>query len=247
MTQHLGMVGMGVTDTPVEPVTPATIFGEDLLAWYDNTVLESLNLVNVEGTFHCNSMEDLSGNGFTMDWGSLSGGPVHGTHAMNGEDVLHFANSRLSCESLIVSQPHTLFFIHKLDGDELSSTQAAFDGISDTGRALFATRVSGDDYLMGAGVNLTSSTSRNTNYNYFTCLYNGSSSYMRMNGVDVSVGSDVGTQNISDGLLLGARNDGQLRFYGNLPILCVVQGVQSTEDIEAMETYLANRITTPEE
>lgn len=191
---------------------------------------------------------DQSGTGNNVTQGTGANQPAYVTNAIGGRPAIQTSGSQNLANALnIVSQPDTVFFVgfaQSITG----STQAAFDGNSAvaTSRQVFqvAATTTARDYAGTAvdtdvsaivGASLANVTLVHTS------VFNGASSFFRLNGV-LYKSANPNTGNLDAGIVLGMGGPGGGGTWGGyLAEYIVYSGARSAAEIQAVERYLGAR------
>lgn len=209
----------------------------NLYGWWD---FSDLATITKDGVNRVSQVNDKSGNSRHLT--QITGGdqPLWVDNDQNGLDVIDFAGSRFleTATWVALSQPIT-YFIALLMPVNGGVDKAIVDSISNT--SLVYKQTTDNRFLEFAGDNMgfTEAGIQGTN-KYLTCIFDGTSSKYRVNGVHKNTeGTTVGT-GTNNGLLVGAR-DGIM--YSNTKIFEVIfiNGSPSAVEITKTETYLANK------
>lgn len=160
------------------------------------------------------------------------------TNIINGLPAVRFDGSKLSVSfGSTKTQPNTIFIVCS---QELTSYRYVFEGDGASSRHGFG-RINGGDTMdlyagtlvVGAGQAVP------TGVHLWTTLFNGGSSYVRKDGVQVSTGN-VGSQS-PGGFTLGSKYDGLDSMVGYVAEVLFFNAELSGTDRDAVETYLMNK------
>jgi hypothetical protein len=156
---------------------------------------------------------DRSGNGRTLTQATAGNRPTLVTNQINGRPAIRFvgANSTYLATAAFTStpQPVTFWLVAKWNS---TSTAFPFDGIT-SGDRLAALNISTTDVAAYAG-SFFQATVSYTSWNTYVFIFNGASSKMRVNGVQVATG-DPGANAIT-GVTLGAAFNMSAPWDGDL-------------------------------
>ena len=208
---------------------------DDLVGWWDTTKIDGLADGAAVGTW-----PDSSGLGrhAAQTTGSLQ--PTYQTGELNGHPVVRFdgtddylATAAFASEP----QPHTVFVISRL-GTAIV-TRYLLDGIVTTDRhALFLNASSQIEAF--AGVSNLGDTATAGQVAVYAVTYNGASSGIWKNGVDVSGVGNVGGQALT-GLTIGGRFNGVETLDGDVGEVIVYDRALTTAERQAVEQYLMTK------
>jgi hypothetical protein len=228
--QGLRVVGSGSSS-----FTPASL-GASLLAWYKADAGTSST---VDGTA-LSAWNDQSGNGKNFAQATGANQPLYKAAIQNGLPVVRFdgSNDFMDAATVSASQPDTIWLVAKsaIGG---GSGHNALDGISSR-QAVYQDAAAGAFIAYFAGVTVPSAVAWGTTaFHYISALFNGASSVLRSDGVQISTG------NPSSGALTGLRvggadGSGTNQWNGDIGEIVIASGDQ-TAQFSNMETYLKNR------
>ena len=116
--------------------------------------------------------------------------------------------------------------------------QAMIDGTG-TDRHVIYKRGTADNWTIFGGIEVISSTPADTNWHIFTAVFNGASSFLRLDGTQIMAGN-VGTaalvgtttNSFANGLFEGGGDRGEQLTYNN---------EVNTANIAVIENYLSNK------
>jgi len=218
--------------------TPPDI--SDLTGWWDisdsTTVTEAGGLVS--------QWDDKSGNSYNLIQTTTAQKPTLLTADQNGLDTLSFvytgsggSYSMAIASATIATQPLTML-VALLSGDGSTSGQCNVYGAGGTRCDYYDfTASESDRHRIYGGVQLKYNEDIGHQWNQLTNLYNGASSYMRVNGTE-KVSGNAGTSSQAD-LALGSDNDGnQSLKYGE--IICYDKELSASE-LTSVENYLKDK------
>ena len=234
-TDNGGLTGTGTITVNVTDVfEPSDIAG--LLAWLEAS---SGTFQDIGGTIPAlagNTVarwNDRSGNGNNFTQGTATARPTVAT--VSSKTVINFATNDLLVRSTITgqNQPVTIYIMGKQG--VATANEYILDGFDNTNRYalyVFSTTV----LQMFAGTGLNSSAVYNNNEHILTANYNGASSLLFQDNVQVASGS-AGAQN-APGLTLGARNGGSNFWNGYIKALLVYSGSHNVTQRTQVYNYL---------
>ena len=221
-------------------VTPATIFGANLIAWYrsDQGLYKDAGITPVsadgDAVYQWN---DLSGNNYHLIQVTLANRPTWKTGQINGQPTVRFNGSSnfLLCSAITsLPQPFSVIFVCKP-----SSTVGftMFDGVSSSNRAKINS--SSSTWQLFVTSTLTGPT-QTTNWVVLNTLFNNASSGLHINGNSDTTGAVGAAQNLT-GITIGnnyALNAGY--FPGDIPEIIIASGNSLTLKSQA-DTYCDGR------
>lgn len=207
-------------------------FTTGLAAWYDASQISGV----ADGA-SLTSWPDLSGNGITLSTARTVYPTFYKTTSaflVNGlPSVLMGASAGIGTASLggigISAQPDTVFLVFKLSG-LVSGNSRVYDCAGGS-RQLFEAD-STNQYGLFAGANATGGTTA-LGVHYVTAIYNGASSVMRVDGVNITLSGSPGTNNVTGPLLGGGSLNGQICEAA------LFSGALSSANYGSIESYLA--------
>lgn len=231
------MQRLPVGSAPVSPVLTG------LKLWLDSSDIATLFQdtgfivpVSADGQT-VKGQKDKSGNNYHVT--EATNAPIYKASIQNGLGVVRFdgINNRLRQSTGAMSQPYTLFLVGK--ANNIGSTNMGFfDGF--TNRSEFYYGLSNTTLSAHSGATIQSAPAQAPGaWHYFTVTFNGASSIIRQNGIQVANGN-AGTQSIT-GFTIGAAqllaeflngDIGEILFYDPSP---------SDTDRDSNEAYLANK------
>ena len=183
--------------------------------------------------------EDQSGQSNDASQATTSKKPLLKTGIVNGRDVVRFdgADDWLKTGSFARSQPsHVFAVIQQISWtgeDRLWDSVSAVNGLM-----AYQWSVSpGLKMYSGAGLGDNSGLAIGT-FGVLSCLYNGASSVLRINGNEQTGNAGA---NAGNGITLGAAQVLTVSMNGDFAELLVYDAALSTADRQAMETYLNAR------
>ncbi len=173
---------------------------------------------------------DQSGN----DFGPTTGTATAVANVKNGHQVVRFNGTTdflRTGTAHNVAQPDTICVAFQSTND-----QRIFDGSTADFRQL-AQRFNNWGYYAGNGVE--SGAANDTRWYVLTCVFNGASSKLRANGVDILAGNP-GSLSI-DLITLGADNAGASPLAGDIAEVLVLPAALSAGSIGDVEGYLNDK------
>lgn len=199
-----------------------------LEAWYAADSLTGLNDNDLVTT-----LSDLSGNGRHATQSNALKRPIYRTNIINGKPIIMgsgYTRALSTTFSSALPQPVTWFVVTRIlgDGSVIDSVTSTPRQRLDRNSAIF--RMHGSSNVLAGG--------NTTAFRYVTMHYNGSSSYLRVNGTQVATGfpgSDV-----LNGVTLLNRYD-QAAGNGELAEVIIYSGNLSTTDRGDIENYLKTK------
>lgn len=167
--------------------------------------------------------------------------PTYQTNQLNSYPVVRFDGVDNSLVGpLTLAQPMTVFVVSKRtaaigapDGSFL------FDGDDATDRvALYITVAAGNPHAYYAGLAVSSATNSDTNFHYLCGVFNGASSHLFLDGVEIAAGN-TGAIGLS-GYTLGKDANSAANFLtGDIAEVIVYPTALSDGDRGIVEAYLA--------
>lgn len=136
-----------------------------------------------------------------------------------------------------LTQPCTRYAVLAVDASGRGSFRTPLDGIVSTNRHALA-QTNSNRWSVNAGAGSISGGIIDTGLHVFTMCFNGSSSFLRCDGVPVYTGQ-ANTQSVT-GLVIGGRYDqnGSNQFIGVISDVIDYSGVHTVETMEMVEDYL---------
>lgn len=184
---------------------PESISG--LIAWYDASDSSTLTF----GTGSAVSgFADKTSEGNDLSQGSATLQPAQVTASQNGLDVLRFDGTdrikRTTFTGGVESQANTII-IALLPDSGTGSTEIYIDGgeVDAERHAIFQN--GSDNYAIFTDSSAASTTTRDTSFVVLGAIFDGSSSLLYRNAVEILSGSSPGT-NPMNGVTLGANGNG---------------------------------------
>jgi len=225
---------LGSSSVPADPWVPTDING--CVLWLRSDLGITMDESNRVGTW-----ADQSGNGYNANQGTDANKFTWIDNTLNGYPVLYVDNTddgMTFTGDPMIPNDSTIFVVSRFILDA-----AGFNThISGSGGSLYVSSYSdvrgyfgGADYFRGTELVVEAW--------YYRIIYlNGTNSYIRRNGVDVTTNvSNIGTTTLGNSLMLG-NNAGYSRGYGSqMAEFGVYSGVLSGNNLSLLETYLAGR------
>ena len=180
-------------------------------------------------------ISDQTGNGYDLGNGSYTGvgTTINGLQAGEYDGVDDSTWVTFS----EVSQPTTIAMVVQLDATTSGSNLEWFDGDSGATHLIRSRTFNGEFNIYG-GNTLNAGVSEDTNPHIFVCLFNGTSSVIRIDGTEAATG-DAGSLGL-DGVTLGSRGDQSL--YAPIRIGEVLVYPQDKSSIFGdIESYLSDK------
>jgi hypothetical protein len=171
----------------------------------------------------------------TLVQGNGSFRPTSGIRTQNGLNVLDFDGSDLMvCASIAtVTQPYTVYLAYAHD---TTGTTYVVDGTTAGGRAGFLISTT---WQLFAGNLLNTGDAPDTNFNIWKLEFNGGSSKVYLNGVEVGSGN-AGTQ-VPVGLTIGSVFSAGFYLNGAFGEYVRKNGLVTGSDDEDMMNYLMSK------
>ena len=211
---------------------PVTLFGSDLLAWWDfsdaSTLYQAADLTNpvsADGQTIL-SVSDKSGNDVTLS--HATAGPTYKTGIQNGLSVARFAATDLLDGTLSQAAPFTIFATLSCSGSNEQRVVAVA-----AGEGLFFDPAGGD-LSLNLGLKIEGTVDAPEDFAVYTVLGHGGSSLTRQAGVQDASG-DAGAGGI-DQIRLGADTDDSGPFAGDIGEIVIVAGDQTANFASAEST-----------
>lgn len=179
---------------------------------------------------------DASGNGNNATQSLLAAQPLLGQDG-EGRYRVYFdgvANVLDALPSITLTQPTTISIAVSLVDNAVN--RPIFAGSGST-RNNLTVNASNQPLIFSGGTVTATSENLSTATTYvLTGIYNGASSSIRVNGVEVAAGG-AGTESLSQ-LMIGSNGTGttytEMYVYGK----AVIDGLLSTQELDAVESYL---------
>ncbi len=181
---------------------------------------------------------DQSGNGNDATQGTGAAKPTYKTNILNGKPIVRFdgTDDNLRTANFGLVQPEHVFCVFKLKRDTVNDT--LFDGL---GGNLMRFYRSGAGPVLGlyAGGAVGSIAVATTDFYIGSCLFNGVSSELRINGGS-TVSGDVGANNAS-GVTLGAYGTVVDFAETDIAEIFIYDSALSTANRLSVERYLSSK------
>ena len=197
-----------------------------------------------------------SGMTVVTDWSSRIGAlrplaqstsnnkPAYISSAINGQPAILFdgIDDYLLCDTAIwgtaIPQPLTVYIILQLV--TVGASKSVFDGAASLTRVRFLTNTS-TNWQSFAGTTLGSLTTANTSWHKFRLTFNGASSIIRLDAVNIKTG-DAGTNPMGGTISLGAGQNGA-SIWANIQVAdwFAYNKILSTAEIALLESYFLKR------
>jgi len=213
-------------------VDPAT------LTW--TAMYDFSNAGSVTTATGISQLDDLSGNANHVVQGTGASQPAYDLAAQNGLNVGTFdgSNDYLATSGTVTqSRPAMLFVVAKWTG-AAASTNADVFAIGTTGRFLLRKVATTDVWQAANPSGVSSPGAADNNWHVFTALFNSTSSYLMIDGVQVASG-DTGTGSATLALQIGAIAGsrpfpGQIGFVG-------IGGTQTDANRDGVIAFLRSK------
>lgn len=190
-------------------------------------------------------LADSSGNGKTA-WAfgadPATYGPYFTNNVKNSKPSIYWHGGQCMTNAFgsTLAQPWTIFIVcYKPGGTE----NYFLDGATSSPRMVFHSDVStAAPGIFGGSAFLTGGTSMLNTWLVMTLCYNGSSSYIRTNGVlTAGPGTDIGSSG-SLGFAIGGRYDmSDFKLIGHIPEMIFYHGTMNTNDMQWVESNLKTK------
>ena len=228
---------VGVTGTPAE-FSPNSI--SSLERWYDASVgitkdgddLVSVWLTQDEGTA---KRIRQTGSGDQPKWYS---------EAQNGHDIVDFGNQTSNMgtfdDTVEISQPLTTFAVIEFppnDGNNHYLNSSRNGGANE--QSSFVKSSGANAWEIQAGATLTASASVTETWGYMCCLFSGSDSYIRINGVEIAQG-DAGST-LHNPMTLGATYANTNHWSSGVMHYGICSDELSSGDLASLESWMADQ------
>lgn len=215
----------------------------------------AIDLVNGNLLAHCGS-----GNGFVEKWYDQSGNGNHVVQTttgnqpqivssgslltQGGKPSIKFDGSndflnKVTYTQGALSQPNTAFAVAKLDV-YTDSNRKVFDGDVATARNMLQLNTAGNgQFAHFSGTVVATGENADANRHLFTCLFNGSSSRLRIDTTQKST-ANAGV-NTMNGIVIGANHDTAQNFWdGDIQEIIIFNSNQ-TANFPAIEANINNQ------
>jgi hypothetical protein len=182
---------------------------------------------------------DKSGNGRNVSQSNAANQPTTGVATQNGLNVLDFNVDLLQSAAFTQAQPFTAAVVARSTNTGTGNRQAVGnDGTTPT------VYENNGVWRIFAGTELISTTARNDAWHYFSAIFNGSSSNLRLDGTQIASGN-AGTNGYSNRRInIGSSLSGgnpSATWLGQIAEVILFSRVLSADEIAEVETYLANK------
>lgn len=185
---------------------------------------------------------DKSGNGYHLLQSTAGNKPTTGTRTQNSLNVLDFNGSSNFLDTTTWSsqaQPTTVFAVAK--GDATATQYNVFDTTS--GRQNLYYRGTGQYGLWSGSAEVFGGTV-NTNPHVFSCVFNGASSVLYLDGSSIATGNP-GTNAASGQFRVGMNSTPGSRLDGWVAEIVFYPSALSTGGRQSVESYLKAKWGTP--
>jgi hypothetical protein len=184
--------------------------------------------------------DDQSGNARHLTQGTGGLQPTYQTNELNGLPVVRFdGGDGLSATFTTLAQPGTVFLVAR-NSNPASSTFTMFIDAADVGatnRWVIGTSGTGADWQFYAGTAVQTGTP-DTDYHLFTAVFDGASSYGRLDRVALFT-SGLGSMSLGSGLRVGYNYNASGDFIvGDIAELVVYDSALSSGDRDDVESAL---------
>jgi hypothetical protein len=187
---------------------------------------------------------DQSGNGNDATQTVDANEPALVASQINGLPVVRFnGTSHYMAGTLTASsaQPNSLFVVGKFSNT--TGNRFIFDGDTANNRHALYLQSGSAIFRMYSGTSLADGASDTSNH-YFSCIFNGTSSSMRIDGASAASGN-ASTESIQDFVLGGAFDYSSL-CAGDIAEIILYTDEKSGADRINIEQYLANKYALPQ-
>ena len=200
----------------------------------DSSTLFSYTEMETATTGNVAVWVDKSGGNFNFTQASAAKQPSYDST----NDKVVFYNQSLSATAPSIGQPITCFLIIEYSEN---STNSQYVHDTNNGRFIFG-ESSSDGFGIYAGDPwLKSGSLSPVNMSLFSYLYNGTTSYISINGVQELSGS-VGTAGFSGNFVLGARHSSDQNFFkGSVYEFLIFSENLTNDNRQKVEGYLAHK------
>lgn len=202
----LGMTQGGVRPSVIAVRTPTNALLKSYLSTAGSTLIANYSadagLFKDAGTTYCTASgdavyqwQDQSGNNFHINQLTLANRPAYYTNQLNGLPTIRFngTTSYIENQSAMYSTwpAITVFILVKPTTVSASGTWVDAYSLTSLGRYVIGTGAVSGYVTFSAGITATGPAATANAWNKIDVVFNGSSSYCRVNG-----GSDVGPSNV---------------------------------------------------
>ena len=213
------------------------VSGISVLAWWNpvSSMVTDTSSGSISDGEVVGSVLDASGGGLHLsEHTNNSNRTTWKESGLNGHPVLRSdGTTDLENTSLAANQPTTVFIVAKPNA---SDTQIWIDGDHTGSRNLIGNVA---DYFASAGTSLGAGGPITFDWKYITAVYNGSSSVLRVNGVELKTGN-AGLDN-RQGVTLFGRYDADRLLDGDIAEVIIADGAVSGSDLTSIEGYITSK------
>ena len=192
--------------------------------------------------------EDKTANEDDLTQGTSDNKPTLQTNELNGEPVLRFDGSNDNLQGAFttggaLSQPFTILIVAKLDAGAVNDDNyhILIDSDDSSNRMLAGNQPTDtpDTWRIYAGTNLDSANASDSDWNIWTCLYDGASSQFWHSGVSQASGN-AGAHD-GDGLTVGTNYNQSGAWDGDVAEILIYDSDLSDADKNEVGNYLGDR------
>lgn len=178
---------------------PTDIAG--LVAWYDAS--DAATITSSGGAV--SQLSDKSGIGNHLTQGTGAKQPTTGTRTQNGRNVIDFdGGDAIAVTTASYTQPNTIYVVLKMD---VASTGQVFDGGTQR-NAIYIDKSAPHQWSIYAQNTVASGTNADTNPHIASALFNGASSTLRLDGVQIIAPTNAGPFPLQDFAIMSLFNVG---------------------------------------
>ena len=185
---------------------------------------------------------DKSGNSNNVTQATTSKKPTLQNGILNGLPVVRFdADDWLRINPFVsgtITQPNTTFVVYKISAVS-GSTQVILGGVTNGNRQLILKDPAADKLGLFAGAVLLSGETADTNWHIASAVFNGASSFLRLDGTQI-VSGNPGAEN-QEGATLAATFNAAGVLDGDEAEALEYGGELSAGDITLVENYFSNK------
>jgi len=219
----------------VPTFTAATV--SNMIGWYE---VDFLGLTNGTGIA---SWTDFSGANNTLTQATGANQPVVATNTLNGYPTATFNGTTPqfvqggALTGGVASQPITCYFVCKCTQ---TLTNLLLDGIGSSNRCVIEPGfpTNGNIGLLAGGTDAATSNYSTTAFQIWKVVFNGASSFARINKAAASGNVNPGS-NALGGFTLGARFSGSNAFFGSVAVAMIFNKLTTPVDDQAIYNYLS--------
>jgi hypothetical protein len=189
-------------------------------------------------------MHGHAGFGNDCGQGTVAHQPIFKTGIINGQSIIRFdgVDDSLTASVAVTAQPDTVFLFARL-----SPTAAVFAFDESTGsanRQYMTCQAAGNiSFYAGTDIPEPAGTDHRGAFHLFKLIYNGASSSVSVDGVQVVAGNaGANGMNIP---IFGAGNGASLPCACDIAEICVFSGLLSSGDLSGLNTYFHNKYGIP--